>query len=129
MKITVTGVSVTDQAKALTFYTEVLGLEKNKDIPMGEHRWLTVVSPEGAHGVELLLEPVAFPPAVEYQKALFAAGIPATMFETADFEGEVERLKQKGVVFKGEPIKMDNSISIFFEDTVGNYICLTQVTE
>src|SRR3712207_8273723 len=61
MRIVVTSVFVEDQEKALSFYTEVLGFQKKTDVPLGEHRWLTVVSPEEPKGVELLLEPSEHP--------------------------------------------------------------------
>jgi catechol 2,3-dioxygenase-like lactoylglutathione lyase family enzyme len=80
MKIFITSVFVDDQAKALKFYTEVLGFVKKTDITAGEYRWLTVVSPEGPADVELLLEPNANPAAKTFQQAIHEAGIPATMF-------------------------------------------------
>jgi len=126
MKISLTSVPVKDQDHALKFYTEILGFEKKEDSPMGEHRWLTVVSPEGAEGVELLLEPLGFPPAVEYQQALFSAGIPVTAFQTDDLKSELNRLKELGVKFRGEPQKMDGVEMVVFEDTCGNLICLAQ---
>lgn len=43
MKIKLTSVMVDDQEKALEFYTDVLGFVKKTDIPVSEHRWLTVV--------------------------------------------------------------------------------------
>jgi len=75
VRIKLASVFVSDQEKALQFYTEVLGFEKKRDIPIGKDRWLTGASPEGP-SVELLLEPVGFDPARTYQKALFDAGIP-----------------------------------------------------
>src|SRR6266576_3761521 len=86
MQIRLASVMVDNQENALRFYTAVLGFVKNKDIPMGPFRWLTVSSPEGAEGVELVLEPMGFAPAQTYQKALFAAGIPATAFPTSDIQ-------------------------------------------
>lgn len=126
MKITLTSVPVRDQEHALNFYTEKLGFVKKLDLPVGEYRWLTVVSPEGADGVELLLEPLGFEPAREYQDALFNAGIPATSFETDDLDSEVKRLRAEGVVLRGEPQEMDGVLMITFEDTCGNLICLVQ---
>ena len=94
------------QNTALSFYTGVLGFEKMAGIPMDEHRWLTVTSPAGISGVELVLEPMAFPPAQVYQQALFEAGIPATALITQDIAGDVERLTARGVVFRGVPKAM-----------------------
>ena len=126
MQIKYVSVFVQDQERALRFYTEVLGFEKVADVPLGEARWLTVASPDGVDGVELLLEPDAFPPAREYQEALFEAGIPATAFVTADIRGEYQRLLAAGVVFRGEPAAMGDVTVVAFEDTCGNLIQLVQ---
>jgi predicted enzyme related to lactoylglutathione lyase len=126
MQIKFVSIMVEDQESALRFYTSVLGFEKMADIPMGEYRWLTVTSPDGVEGVELVLEPMAFPPARAFQKALFEAGIPATAFITKDIAAEVERLKAHGVKFRGEPKEMGPIAAVSFEDTCGNLINLVQ---
>lgn len=126
MQIKFVSVFVKDQAAALKFYTEVLGFQKMADIPLGDYRWLTVVSPDGIEGVELVLEPLAFEPARAYQKALFDAGIPATAFITKDIQAEVHYLKQHGVVFRGDPQKNGPITAIIFEDTCGNLINLVE---
>lgn len=126
MQIKFVSITVEDQESALNFYTSVLGFEKMADIPMGEYRWLTVTSPDGIEGVELVLEPMGFPPARAYQKALFDAGIPATAFITKDIAAEVERLKARGVKFRGEPQDMGPIKVVVFEDTCGNLINLVQ---
>ena len=126
MQIKFVSITVEDQESALQFYTSVLGFEKMADIPMGEYRWLTVTSPDGIEGVELVLEPMGFPPARAYQKALFEAGIPATAFITKDIAAEVERLKARGVKFRGEPQDMGPIKVVVFEDTCGNLINLVQ---
>jgi catechol 2,3-dioxygenase-like lactoylglutathione lyase family enzyme len=126
MQIRFTSVLVDDQEKALRFYTEVLGFVVKEDIPLGEYRWLTVVSPDGVEGVELVLEPMGFPPARSFQRALYEAGIPLTAFITSDMRAEVERLKARGVVFRGEPADMGSILSVMFEDTCGNLINLVQ---
>jgi len=126
MKIKLTSVMVEDQNKALKFYTEVLGFVKKTDIPMGEAKWLTVVSPEGPDDIELLLEPMGFPPAKTYQKALFEAGIPLTAFAVEDIQKEYERMKKLGVVFKTTPTKMGPVTVAVFEDTCGNLIQIAQ---
>jgi len=126
MQITLTSLLVEDQEQALRFYTATLGFEKKHDIPMGAFRWLTVTSPEGAAGVELVLEPMAFPPARVYQKALFDAGIPATAFISKDIAAEYQRLKALGVTFRGEPTSMGPITVVLFEDSCGNLINLVQ---
>ena len=99
---------------------------KAADVPIGEYRWLTVTAPDGVDGVELVLEPPAFPPAREYQKALYDAGVPATAFVTSDIHGEVERLTAAGVEFRGAPVEMGSVTAVLFEDTCGNLINLVQ---
>ncbi len=126
MQIKFVSVLVEDQEAALRFYTSVLGFEKMADIPMGAYRWLTVTSPDGLAGVELVLEPMAFPPARTYQKALFEAGIPAAAFVTKDIAAEFARLRQRGVVFRGEPARMGPITAVTFEDTCGNLVHLVQ---
>ncbi|MEP7126637.1 MAG: VOC family protein [Byssovorax sp.] len=126
MEIRLTSIMVDDQDKALRFYTTKLGFVKKNDIPMGPFRWLTVTSPEGAEGVELVLEPMGFPPAKGYQKALLEAGIPATAFMTRDIQAEYGRLKELGVTFLGEPKSMGPITAVTFEDTCGNLINLVQ---
>lgn len=126
MQLKFISLTVKDQEEALGFYTNILGFKKMADIPMGGYRWLTVVSPDGIEGVELVLEPAGFPPAQVYQKELFNAGIPANAFITKDIHAEYERLKKLGVVFRGEPKSMGPVTVVVFEDTCGNLINLVQ---
>jgi predicted enzyme related to lactoylglutathione lyase len=126
MQVKVTSVPVVEQDQALAFYTGVLGFVKKHDIPMGEFRWLTVVSPESPEGVELLLEPMAFPPAKVYQQQLHDAGIPWTAFSVDDIQKEYERLVALGVVFKSKPQKMGPVMLAAFDDSCGNWIQLVQ---
>ena len=127
MKIKLTSVLVDDQEKALKFYTEILGFVKKRDIPMGEHKWLTVVSKEEQDGVELVLEPMGFPPARTYQKALFEAGIPLTAFQVTDLEQEYQRLCRSGVSFSMAPTAMGPTKLAVFNDTCGNNIQIFQI--
>ena len=126
MKIVLSSIMVDDQEKALQFYTEKLGFQKKEDISMGQYRWLTVTSPEGVAGVELVLEPMGFPPAQVFQKALCDAGVPATAFFTSDIQAEYSRLKNLGVAFRGEPKNIGPVILVIFEDTCGNLLQLVQ---
>jgi len=126
MKITVTSIPVADQTAALKFYTEVLGFKKKRDIPLGDDRWLTVVSNEQPNGVELLLEPMRFQPAKIYQKALFDAGIPATVFSVDDINKEYKRLTVLGVQFDMLPTQMGTVVLAVFDDTCGNKIQIAQ---
>lgn len=122
MRIVITSVFVDDQAKALEFYTETLGFVKKQDIPMGQHRWLTVVSPENPEGPELLLEPDDHPAAKTFKQALMEDGIPFTSFEVDDVHREHERLGELGVRFTQDPTDMDVVTTAVLEDTCGNLI-------
>lgn len=126
MQIKFSSVMVDNQDKALQFYTGILGFKKMADIPMGTFRWLTVTSPEGVKGTELGLEPINFPAAQVYHKALFEAGIPAAALISSDIFADYRRLKSLGVVFRGEPVSMGPITSVLFEDTCGNLINLVQ---
>ena len=129
MRINVTSVFVDDQAKALAFYTDVLGFVKKNDVPAGEHRWLTVVSPEAPDGVELLLEPNAHPAAQAYQQAIVADGIPATSFAVHDVQAEFERLTAKDVSFVQPPTPMGPVTTAVFDDTCGNLIQIASMPD
>ena len=125
MRIAVTSVLVDDQDKALRFYTDVLGFVKKADIPMGEARWLTVVSPDDPEGTELLLEPDEHPAAKPFKQALVADGIAFTSFAVDDVQSEFERLRDFGVQFTQEPAEMGSVTTAVFDDTCGNLIQLT----
>jgi len=118
---------VDDQDKALKFYTEKLGFVKKTEVPMGEYKWLTVVSPEAPDEVELLLEPMGFAPAKVFQKALFDAGIPLTAFNVDDIQKEFARLEKLGVAFSMKPTTMGPATIAVFNDTCGNNIQIVQV--
>ena len=126
MKIKLTSVLVDDQDKALKFYTEVLGFVKKKDFPVGQFKWLTVVSPEGPDDIELLLEPNDNPAAKTFQKAIFEQGIPLTAFAVEDIQKEYERMKVLGVAFSTPPTHMGPATVAVFDDTCGNLIQLAQ---
>jgi catechol 2,3-dioxygenase-like lactoylglutathione lyase family enzyme len=122
LRITITSVFVDDQDKAEKFYVDVLGFVKKQDVPMGEHRWLTVVSQAEPDGVELLLEPSEHPAAGPFKKALVADGIPLTSFGVEDVHAETERLKAAGVVFTQDPTDLGPVVTAVFDDTCGNLI-------
>lgn len=122
MRIHLTNIFVDDQDKALAFYTDVLGFVKKQDVPLGEYRWLTVVSPEDIGGTELLLEPDAHPTAKAYNTALFSDGIPAAAFAVEDVKAEFRRLSELGVNFTQEPLEMDTVEFAVLDDTCGNLI-------
>jgi catechol 2,3-dioxygenase-like lactoylglutathione lyase family enzyme len=122
MRINLASVLVDDQDKALRFYTEVLGFVKKTEVPLGEHRWLTVVSPEEPDGVELVLEPSDHPAVGPFKAALVADGIPFTSFAVSDVHAEFDRLKGLGVTFTQEPASMGPVTTAVLDDTCGNLI-------
>lgn len=126
MRIHLTNVLVDDQAKALRFYTEALGFVAKADVPLGEYRWLTVVSPDDPAGAELLLEPDAHPAAKVFKEALVGDGIPATSFAVDDLAAEFARLQRLGVRFTQEPAEMGPVATAVLDDTCGNLIQLVQ---
>ena len=124
MKVSLTSVFVNDQAAALAFYTEKLGFEVKHNLPMGEHSWLTVVSPEDPEGTELLLEPAVHPAVKPYREALVADGIALAQFEVESVEAEAERLIEKGVRFVQPPTQAGPVTIAVFDDTCGNLIMI-----
>lgn len=126
MRINLTSVLVDDQERALRFYTEVLGFELKHDVPMGEHRWLTVVSPQDPDGPELLLEPSSHPAARPFRDALVADGIPYTSFAVDDIAAEHARLAGLGVRFTMDPTPMGPVTIAVLDDTCGNLIQIAQ---
>ena len=125
MKIKLSSIFVNNQSKALKFYTEVLGFNKSKEIPVGEFKWLTVISPDGPAGIELVLEPNANPAAKQYQESIFKQGIPINAFEVDDIKSEYERLKDQ-VMFTMAPTQQGPVTIAIFADTCGNLIQLYQ---
>lgn len=127
MRIKLNSIFVENQDKALAFYTGVLGFKKCREIPMGEFKWLTVVSPDGHPDVELVLEPNANPAARNYQESLFQQGIPCTAFEVDDLPSEAKRLKDQGVQLTMDPTDAGLVKIAIFSDTCGNLIQIYQV--
>lgn len=126
MRIHLSNVFVDDQAHALDFYTRVLGFSKKEDVPVGEDRWLTVVSPDAPNGTELLLEPDSHPAVKPFKDALVNDGIPYTSFAVGDVRQEFERLRGLGVRFTQEPVDMGPVTTAVFDDTCGNLIQIAQ---
>ena len=126
MKIVLTSVLVDDQEKALQFYTNILGFQKKYDIPMGEHRWLTVVAENDPEGIELVLEPDEHPAAKPFKRALVEDGIPYTSCGVEDVQADYNRLSEAGVEFTQPPVAMGPVTTAVFSDTCGNLIQICQ---
>src|SRR3954462_8581227 len=128
MRINLTSVLVDAQAKALPFYPDVLGFRKKTEVPLGEHRWLTVVAPDDPDGVELLLEPDEHPAAKPFKQALMNDGIPFTSFAVDDVDSEYQRLTALGVRFTQPPVDMGPVKTAVLDDTCGNLIQIAAQT-
>jgi len=126
VRIKLTSIMVEDQDNALRFYTDILGFRKKHEIPVGEFKWLTVVSPEGPDDLELSLEPNANPAAKAFQQAMFTQGMPLAAFEVSDIQGEYARLIKHGVAFTREPTRTGPVTIAIMSDTCGNLIQLYQ---
>lgn len=129
MRVRLEAIVVDDQAKALKFYTEVLGFVVKHDFPAGGARWITVVPPDERDGPELLLEPCGFEFAKTYKQTLYEKGIPFTMLASDGVQAEYEKLKARGVVFKMPPTQSPGGGPMIasFDDTCGNYIMMYEV--
>jgi len=127
MKIALTTVYVSDQDKALRFYTEVLGFVKKADFSQGPFRWLTVASPEEPEGTQLQLALDNNPAAKAFQQALHAQGQPAVMFFTSDVQADYERMKARGAEISMPPTDVTGSKILKLDDTCGNIIQVTQL--
>jgi catechol 2,3-dioxygenase-like lactoylglutathione lyase family enzyme len=126
MRIVTSSIFVDDQEKALQFYTTRLGFVKKSDIPLGNDRWLTVVSPEHPNGVELLLEPDSHPAVRPFKQALMQDGIPFTSFAVDDLHAEYDRLQTLGVQFTQPPVEMGPVTTAVLDDSCGNLVQLAQ---
>jgi len=126
MRIHITSVFVDDQQSALRFYTDVLGFKKKTEVPLGDHSWLTVVSPQEPNGPELLLEPSSHPAVKPFKDALMDDGIPFTMFAVEDVHAEYERLRGLGVRFTQEPLDVGSAVMAVLDDTCGNLIAIAE---
>ncbi len=128
MRISYASMLVDDQDKALQFYTDVLGFTLKHDVPMGEARWITVVSPQDPDGTELVLEPDEHPAVKPFKDALVADGIPFTAFVVPDVHAEYERLHALGVRFTQKPTEMGPVTTAVLDDTCGNLIQIQNTT-
>ncbi len=123
-RITTASVFVDDQDRAVAFYTDVLGFLVKDDVPLGQYRWLTVVSPDDPDGTRLLLEPDDHPAAKAFAAAIRADGIPATSFGVDDIDATYASLLAKGARVTQPPTPMGPVTTLVVDDTCGNLIQL-----
>ena len=127
MKIKLTKVYVDDQEKALRFYTDVLGFQKQDDFSNKGYRWLTVVSPEDTDGPQLQLELNANPAARTYQEAIYQSGQPAAILHSDDVQADHDRMTALGARFTMPPTDVTAAVIATVDDTCGNLLQLTQI--
>jgi uncharacterized glyoxalase superfamily protein PhnB len=127
---------VHDQAEALTFYTQKLGMEIRADVTlpeMGDFRWLQV-GPPGQEDIAITLmeipgEPVMDDQTAEQVRSLMAKGFAGTVFLTTDnVHADYEELSARGVEFVEAPEQRPYGIDSSFRDPSGNHFRLTQLT-
>ena len=128
MKLQTVSIFVDDQQRAVDFYTGRLGFEVSADIPMGEHRWLTVVDPQRPDGTQLSLEPKGHPAVAPFTDALVADGIPFLVIGVDDVRAEYDRLVGLGERFTQPPTAMGPVVVAVLDDTCGNLLQLAQFT-
>jgi catechol 2,3-dioxygenase-like lactoylglutathione lyase family enzyme len=128
VKLQTVSIFVDDQQRALDFYTGRLGFEVSADIPMGEHRWLTVVDPQNPSGTQLSLEPKDHPAVRPFTDALVSDGIPFCVLGVDDVRAEYDRLVALGETFTQPPTAMGPVIVAVLDDTCGNLVQLAQFT-
>jgi len=128
VKLQTVSIFVDDQQRALDFYTGRLGFEVSADIPMGEHRWLTVVDPQNPSGTQLSLEPKDHPAVRPFTDALVSDGIPFCVLGVDDVRAEYDRLVALGETFTQPPTAMGPVIVAVLDDTCGNLLQLAQFT-
>jgi predicted enzyme related to lactoylglutathione lyase len=121
-KIGTITVQVTDQDKALAFYTQKLGFEKRADQPMGpEQRWIEVAPPGAETRILLYKATIQAPGAASYEAAQASIGKQTGMvLETDDIVATFARLKANGVTIVDEPKKQPYGWWGVFADQDGN---------
>ena len=125
MKFLMTSIFVDDPVKAHEYYTEVLGFQSKEFSP--EAYLAVIVSPEDPDGTTLLLEPRGDSFAKSYQENVYNAGLPILVLGASDLEGEIDKLKKKGVTFREDLDKPEWGLENMFEDTCGNLLMLQEV--
>lgn len=126
MKLQTVSIFVDDQQRAVDFYTNRLGFRVTADIPMGEHRWLTVVDPDRPDGTQISLEPKDHPAVGPFTDAIVGDGIPFCVLGVDDVQAEYDRLVALGETFTQPPTPMGPVIVAVLDDTCGNLLQLAQ---
>lgn len=126
MKLQTVTIFVDDQQQAVDFYTGTLGFQVSADVPMGEHRWLTVRLGDSPDATEVSLEPKGHPAVAPFTEAIASDGIPFCVLGVDDIETEHARLVEAGVTFTQPPTDVGPVIIAVFDDTCGNLLQLAQ---
>ena len=110
-------VPVSDQDRALAFYTEKLGFEVLTDSPFDDkQRWIELGLPNGDARL------VLFTPDGQEDRIGSFMNI---VFTSKNVERTHDQLKDKGVLFDGPPKKQDWGTFVLFKDPDGNTFCIS----
>jgi catechol 2,3-dioxygenase-like lactoylglutathione lyase family enzyme len=123
------GIWVTDQDRALRFYTEKLGYRVNTDADMGGGaRWLTISHPDQPDLEVILGRPG--PPMLSEEdgeairKLLAKGSLGGGVIRCDDIRKTYEELSAKGVEFTQEPTERPYGVEALFRDSEGNWFSL-----
>lgn len=105
-------VPVTDQGRALEFYTKKLGLKVFTDQTAGDMRWIELKMPNGAETMLVLFRQANHQP----------GPVPAVVFVTDNVQSTYEELKAKGVEFTQPPKKEHWGEHAILKDSEGNLV-------
>jgi catechol 2,3-dioxygenase-like lactoylglutathione lyase family enzyme len=109
-------IPVTDQDRALAFYTNILGFRLLTDQPFNENqRWLELGIPGADTRIVLF----------RFGDNLQPGGMLNVTLWSDDVEGTAQELKAKGVEFVMEPKRMPYGVTSIFKDIDGNRIVLS----
>jgi len=109
-------IPVTDQDRALAFYTEKLGFRLLTDQPFDDkQRWLELGIPGAQTGIVLF----------NFGGSVQPGNFINFTFWSDDVEGTVRELKSKGVEIVGEPKQEDWGTFAVFKDLDGNSFLLS----
>lgn len=110
-------VPVTDQQRALEFYTKKLGMRVVTDQPFDDkQRWIELAIPRAETRLVLFT--------AQGQEKMIGAFMNVS-FTADDVEGTAREMEAKGVVFVQQPQKADWGTAAIFEDPDGNQFVLS----
>jgi catechol 2,3-dioxygenase-like lactoylglutathione lyase family enzyme len=126
MRINLTSVLVDDQDKALRFYTDILGFEKKTEIPLGHHRWLTVVSRTSRTAPNSCSNRTNIPPPNRSRPHSSATAFPSRLSPLTTSRRSSNDSPGSESASRRIPAQMGPVTTAVFDDTCGNLIQIAQ---